>query len=70
MFRYIIPIELTVNRVMLFLRIRYDKDTCQSKGFAFCEFADAESCVLAVKHLHGTLIGGMSPLEAQFKPYS
>ncbi|XP_055389004.1 uncharacterized protein LOC129618225 [Condylostylus longicornis] len=41
------------------LLIRYDKDTGQSKGFAFCEYEDAESCSLAVKHLHGTVVGGI-----------
>lgn len=35
-----------------------DKDTGQSKGFAFCEYEDPESCTLAVAHLNGTVFGG------------
>lgn len=47
------------------VRICISKETGQSKGFAFVEFEDNETCLLAIKHLHGTMIGGR-PIRIDF----
>ena len=40
------------------VRISIDKESGQSKGFAFCEYEDPDCCALAVAKLNGTLFGG------------
>eukprot|EP01071_Lankesteria_metandrocarpae_P013563 Lankesteria_metandrocarpae@DN733_c0_g1_i1.p1 len=40
------------------LRIRYDKDTGQSRGFAFCEYRDSETCAIAIRKIGGTELRG------------
>ncbi|CAD2090523.1 mRNA processing protein, putative [Plasmodium vinckei lentum] len=40
------------------VRIKYDIDKNVSKGFAFCEYKDLETCMLALKYLNGYEIRG------------
>ncbi|EUD64674.1 hypothetical protein C922_04930 [Plasmodium inui San Antonio 1] len=40
------------------VRIKYDVDKNLSKGFAFCEYKDLETCMLALKYLNGYELKG------------
>ncbi|CRG99544.1 mRNA processing protein, putative [Plasmodium relictum] len=40
------------------VRIKYDIDKNVSKGFAFCEYKDLETCMLALKYINGYEIKG------------
>lgn len=40
------------------IRISVDKQTGQSKGFAFCEYENSECCALAIANLNGSMFGG------------
>ncbi|KJP86782.1 hypothetical protein AK88_03596 [Plasmodium fragile] len=40
------------------VRIKYDVDKNISKGFAFCEYKDVETCMLALKYINGYELKG------------
>ncbi|SBS82392.1 conserved Plasmodium protein, unknown function [Plasmodium ovale curtisi] len=40
------------------VRIKYDVDKNMSKGFAFCEYKDLETCMLALKYVNGYELKG------------
>ncbi|SBT35529.1 mRNA processing protein, putative [Plasmodium ovale wallikeri] len=40
------------------VRIKYDVDKNMSKGFAFCEYKDIETCMLALKYVNGYELKG------------
>ncbi|ANQ07591.1 Uncharacterized protein PCOAH_00015760 [Plasmodium coatneyi] len=40
------------------VRIKYDVDKNISKGFAFCEYKDLETCMLALKYINGYELKG------------
>ncbi|ETB60046.1 hypothetical protein YYC_02431 [Plasmodium yoelii 17X] len=62
-----IPFDLSENELheilsrvgeVVNVRIKYDIDKNVSKGFAFCEYKDIETCMLALKYLNGYEIRG------------
>ncbi|SOV14503.1 mRNA processing protein, putative [Plasmodium sp. gorilla clade G2] len=62
-----IPFDITENELYEILskvgvvknvRIKYDVDKNISKGFAFCEYKDVETCLLAFKYINGYEIKG------------
>ncbi|SOS78565.1 mRNA processing protein, putative [Plasmodium sp. gorilla clade G1] len=62
-----IPFDITENELYEILckvgvvrnvRIKYDVDKNMSKGFAFCEYKDVETCLLAFKYINGYEIKG------------
>ncbi|KAH9477366.1 Cleavage stimulation factor subunit 2 [Psilocybe cubensis] len=55
----IVIIFKAVGQVVGF-RLAFDRDTEKPKGYGFCEFADHETALLAVRNLNNTDCGGRS----------
>ncbi|EDR10275.1 uncharacterized protein LACBIDRAFT_178467 [Laccaria bicolor S238N-H82] len=53
----LIDVFKSVGQVIGF-RLSYDRDTGKPKGYGFCEFADHETAMSAVRNLNGVDVGG------------
>ncbi|KAJ7628481.1 hypothetical protein FB45DRAFT_918385 [Roridomyces roridus] len=55
----LIDVFKSVGQVVGF-RLVFDRETGKPKGYGFCEFADHETALSAVRNLHNTDVGGRS----------
>lgn len=51
------------------LRLMYDKDTRQPKGYGFCEYKDQETAYAAMRNLHNVEVGGR-PLRVDWADHT
>jgi cleavage stimulation factor subunit 2 len=47
------------------IRLVFDRDTGKPKGYGFCEYADAQTALSAMRNLNGWEMGGR-PLRVDF----
>ena len=45
-------------KLLILRRLVFDRDTAKPKGYGFCEFADHETALSAVRNLNNTEVGG------------